>query len=293
MITAEDRQLRRRYIGSSDAPCLFGADPFKTAADLWLMKTGRAEDAETNDAMRRGNFLEPAIIAWAEEHLGRPLRRTGLFVRRPDCDELCANLDAFLPPCDVAPGGAVIEAKTASTATNPDEWGEAGSDEVPERVIIQNHHAMWLVGQPCRVAFVPVLLPVFGRFDFRMYRVERNDELAEAIAAEGRRFKREYVDGNTPPPDVLPSLEVLKRVRREPATVEDVPDDVVDAWIAERAARLDAEKREEAAQAALLAAMKSAEGGRHSGGLVTYLETHRKAYAVEAKSYRQLRLKKG
>jgi len=124
-----------------------------------------------------------------------------------------------------------------------------------------------------------------------MYEVRRDDALAEAVAARGREFMERYVRTDTPPPDVLPNLDVLRRVRREPNKVVPVPDELVDAWQAERAARLQAEKREAEAQRALLAALGEAEAGDFGRGRVTYLETKRKAYAVEETTYRTLRVK--
>lgn len=289
MITAEQRELRKHYIGSSDSPAIVGVDPYRSAADVFLEKTGQADGFDGNEHTDRGNLLEPVLIEWFAQHVGRPLRTSGLFVTRTDCGELCANLDAFLPPCDLAPGGAVVECKTS---VNRDEWGEAGTDEVPERVIVQTHHAMWMVGPPCRVAFVPVLLPGFRSFDFRVYRVDRNDELADAVAEQCRRFKREHVDALVPPSDFRPSIEVLKRVRREPGKVIPLADDLVDRWIAAKAAEKQAREDREQTEAELVGALRDAEAGSYSRGLVIYMETKRKGYTVEPCAYRSLRLKK-
>jgi putative phage-type endonuclease len=284
-ITTEQRELRRKFIGSSDAPAILGVDPHRSAYDVYLEKTGQADGFEGNADTDRGTLLEPVLIQWAAQQL-----KGGLvpcqFVVRPDAPALCANLDAFLRPCDDAPGGAVIEAKTA---TNADEWGDPGTDEVPDRVLIQTHHAMYLVG--CRLAFVPVLLPVFGRFDFRLYKVERNDELADVVAQRGIAFWREHVEPRVPPTGCLPSLEVLKRVRRQPNKIIPVPDELVDAVILTRAARKDAEESCKDAEVALLTALGDAEGGQYSRGSLSYLETKRKGYTVEATTFRSLRIK--
>jgi putative phage-type endonuclease len=286
VITPEQRELRRKYVGSSDAPALFGLDPYRTAADVWLSKTGRVEDGETTEAQDRGNLLEPAVLDWAEREIGEWFAR-GSFLAS---GHLCANFDGIHdgPGRTVSP--FLVEAKTTTKA---DEWGEPGTDEVPERVIVQVHHQFVVAGHDFRVAYVPVLMPLFGRFDFRMYEVRRDDALAEAVAARGREFMERYVLKDTPPPDVLPNLDVLRRVRREPGKVVQVADELVDAWQAERAARLEAEKREAEAQRALLAALGEAEAGDFGRGRVTYLETKRKAYAVEETTYRTLRVKKG
>jgi putative phage-type endonuclease len=284
MLTNEQRQLRRGYVGSSDSPAICGVDLFKTPWDVWAEKTGHVEPFAGNEATERGNLLEPVILNWAERELGVPFRRDIFHgVSRGDA-RLCANLDA---ECVVDGAPVIVEAKSA---TNPDEWGQEGTAEVPERVLVQTHHAMAVTGY--KVAYVPVLLPVFNRFEFRLYRVERNDQLAQAIAAEAEKFWTEYVVTGTPPPDSEPSLEVLRRVRRIPEKVVDVSDEIVDAWRVLRSARLKAEDEEQAAQAAVIAALGDAEAGQCPlGRLVTYFETTRKEHVVKASTFRQLRLK--
>jgi predicted phage-related endonuclease len=158
-------------------------------------------------------------------------------------------------------------------------------------VLIQVHHQMYVCGPEFRIAYVPVVLPVFNRFDFRLYSVGRSDELANEVADRCRAFWREHVEPRVPPTGSVPSLEVLKRVRRQPNKTVPVPDELVDGWIAQRAARLQAEKDEEAAKVELLTALGDAEAGEYSRGRVEYMELKRKGYTVEPSTYRALRTK--
>lgn len=43
MITESERELRTRYIGSSDAAAVCGLNPYRSAYDCWLEKTHRVE----------------------------------------------------------------------------------------------------------------------------------------------------------------------------------------------------------------------------------------------------------
>lgn len=277
MLTPEQSIARRKYIGSSDAPALMGVDPYRSASDVYLEKTGIAEGFAGNEHTERGNLLEPVVLTWAARQLSGFIERDVMF----SGGHLCVNLDAHCP------NEFSVEAKTA---TNADEWGEQGTDQVPERVIIQCHHGFAITGY--RLAYVPVLLPVFGRFEFRMYRVERDDALASAVAEHGERFWREHVQARVPPADFRPSLEVLRRVRRVPEKVVPIPGEFVDKFVAARAARYQAEDAEDAARRDLLAVLDDAEGGQcEDGRLVTYLETKRKGYVVEDTSFRTLRVK--
>lgn len=282
MITEQQRLERRNHLGSSDVAALFGIDPYKTAFDVWLDKTGRADDFEGNENCDRGNDLEPVILNWAERELAAPLIRN-VYCHDKAGTFLAANLDADCPQLD-----AIVEAKSS---VNLDEWGEPYTDEIPERTIIQTHVGMFCAGR--KMAYVPLLAPVFGRFDWRMYQVEFKPALSEAIEREAESFWKNHVMADTPPEGVIGSIEVLKRIRREPNKIADISGELVDRWIAAKAAAAQAKDDADAAQAEVLTAMMDAEGARTEDGRdMTYLETARKGYVVALCNYRTLRLLK-
>jgi putative phage-type endonuclease len=281
-LTTEQREARRHYIGSSDSPAIMGLDPYRSAADVWLEKTGRAADFAGNDATDRGNYLEPALLAFAEQTLGVPLTRDVMVKHQGGV--LAANLDAVNYD-----GPFIVEAKSSVV---PEGWGEQGTDQVPDRVLVQTHHAMYVAGIAFRVAWVPVVLPGFRSFDFRMYCVARNDALAEAVAQAGVAFMERHVRTDTPPDDFRPSLEVLKRVRREPNKTVSIADELALAYTLAKAQYAEAKQHCEQAERSLLAAMGDAEAAECPTGKFTYFQVSRKAYTVEATTYRQLRFSK-
>lgn len=282
MITAEQAIARSTRIGSSDAAAIMGLDPFKSASDVYLEKIGAVESFAGNDATDRGNWLEPALIAFAEHKLGKRFIPNKLFIHESGL--LCANLDAITPSMEEA-----IEAKSTVMG---EEWGEAGTDEVPDRVQVQVHHQFANVTS-LRVIWVPVVLPGYRTFDWRMYRCERNDELVHMVESSALKFMYEHVKPQTPPSDFKPSLEVLKRVKREPASSIDISPELVDAWIVANAAKKKAEDDVKEAQCAMIAALSHTEAGiLPDGRRVTYFETTRKGYTVEETTFRQLRLVK-
>jgi putative phage-type endonuclease len=287
VITAAQREARRKYAGSSDAAAICGLDPYRSAADVWLAKTGRADDFAGNEHTDRGNLLEPVVLTWARERIGRDFARDVMDVGA--CGLLAANFDGRSGGS--VPEPFVVEAKTTVT---DDEWGDEGTDQVPDRVVCQVHHQMTVAGPEFRVAFVPVLIPGFKAFDFRLYRVDRDDELADALAARCRAFMTDHVRADVRPADFKPSLDVLKRVRREPDKLLDgmLSADLVDAWEQAKLTLKQAKEEEEKVKAALIAALDVAEGALCPQGLITYLQTSRKGYVVEPTTYRTLRLKK-
>jgi putative phage-type endonuclease len=273
MLNVEQLAARRKYLGSSDTAAVLELDPYRSPSDVWMDKTGRAEPFAGNDATERGNLMEPMLVTFAERKLGLKLHRNQFLHGRTGC--LCANIDAMsLDP------SAVIEAKTSVLA---DEWGEPGTDQVPTRVTVQVHHQMYVVGPHCRIAYVPVLIAGYRDFDFRMYAVERDDEIANQIAAKATEFWEKYVVTDTPPTGFRPSLEVLKRVRREPGKTADIDMDLWEADIAAQSASKLAEEAADTTRAALLTALGDAEAGRLADGRVfTYLEQNQRRIDSDA-----------
>lgn len=281
MITQEQRLARADKIGSSDAAAILGLDPYRSAADVYLEKTGQAAGFEGNDNTDRGELLEPAIIEYAMRELGwAHCGRDRMFTHASGL--LVSNLDACAPD-----NGEIIEAKTT---VDPTGWGQDGTDEVPERVLAQVHHQFVCVPS-ARVAWVPVLMPGFKKFDFRLYKVARNDELCAAVEQQGLDFMRNHVLPRVQPSDFRPSLEVLKRVRRTPSKIVPVADELVERYLAATAAKKTVCDDCEKAQSYLLAAMGDAEGATWSGGSITYFEVNRKEFVTAASTYRQLRVK--
>lgn len=283
-LTPEQLADRKNHLGSSEMAAVMGLDQHASAWDVWAIKTGRADGFSGNDATRRGNYLEGGLMMFAEYELGCPIERNVSIVDPGGI--LAVNLDGRCVQLN-----ANVEAKSISGDINPDEWGEDEyTDIVPNRVIIQTHTAMEVSG--LRVSYVPVVLPIFKRFEYRIYRVDFNPELGAQIRAAGERFWREHVMADLPPSDSVPSMEVLKRMRRTPGKVATVDEALVEAWRDDKDAEKTAKNRAAESQAALLVAMGDADGARtEHGAELTYFEQTRKEFVSKASTFRVLRLK--
>lgn len=281
MISPEQKEKRRKYIGSSDAAAVIGIDPYRSPADVFLEKTGMLAEWDGNTATDAGTRLERTVLEWAADELGL-LNMTGTWFEQGIA---CANLDAL-----IIGKPEIVEAKTTGIVGPRDEaFGEPGTDELPDRIIIQVHHQMAVCGPEYRVTWVPVLI---GGVGFRMYRVDRNDDLAVAIANQERYFWHEHVLKGVPPSDSVPSLEVLKRIKRTPETFATVPDELMDRLDMLKLVASGAEKSAKEIHAAVLATMQpiNADGIRTpSGRTFGYLEQSRKGFTVEPTSFRLLR----
>lgn len=288
MITAEQRQARRSVIGGSDVAAVLGMNPWKTAWDVWAEKRGLVAEGKSSEAADLGNMLEDPIVDWALEHLAAAAVRRDLVVQHAEHGFLAANLDTAI---DLAGGqSAVIEAKTAGLmGPLSAEWGEEGTDQIPTHYILQVQHQMLCGGENYRVAYVPALLGGRGR---QMFKVDRNERLIGAMLPALVAFWKDHVEAGVPPEQSAPSLDLAKRIRREPASVVELPDQVVADFEAAREACKRANDAKEEAEGRLLAALGTAEAGTFGGGMVTYLESQRKAYSVAASAYRSLRIKR-
>lgn len=285
-ITEAQREERRKFLGSSDAPAIIGVNPWKNAADVFWEKIRTPSESQhppEDDAIIVGNFCEDAVLNWFEKETGYITRRNQTRLHQNQI--MAANLDAV-----VEERKEIVEVKTSGIITpfNRDEWGEVGTDELPERVIIQTQHQMAVAGPEYRLAWVPVLL---GGIGFRLYKVDRNDELIAALEQVEIRFWNEYVLTKTPPPDQIPTLSTLKKVQRQAFKTAHINGDLVIAWTLAKADYARAAKAKEQAERAILNALGDAEEGISPAGHVTYLEQTRKEYVVKAGTFRVLRKK--
>jgi putative phage-type endonuclease len=260
-ITEEQRQWRRRHLGSSDIAAVLGCDPWRTPYDIWLDKTGQLPDFEPNEEMEIGTILEDGVLTWAEKSLGMLLRNQSMVVQGLP---IGTNIDAI-----VVADGNPVEAKTTAVIGGmaSDEWGDERTDELPDRVILQCHvHMMATLKDIC---FVPALI---GGRGFVMYEVKRDQDIVDIISERACDFWNKYVVPVIAPPESLPSISSIKKMRRIPNKVVDLHDDLINRWLSAKNVLKDAEREAEEAQNALLASLGDADGGNSNLGKITYME---------------------
>lgn len=276
-------------------PALLGVDPFKTAGDCWAEKTGRLPIADDDEhgvnARTIGSALEPVLLDAVERRLHRPLARQ-VFYRHPTAPMACSvdgiALDAPAVLADAKTAGLLGASRLL------DAYGDDGTDDVPESVLLQVHHSFAVLdAQPDvpRVveAWIPALL---GGRGFRCYRILRDDDLvAELVDMETDWWDR-YVVGNTCPPRDPPSLTTLRAYRRRADAPAKIIDPVlVGEWLQAKAVKTKAEEFEETCRRFVLADLDDAEVGQCALGRVTYYETARAGYTVAPSTVRTLRFK--
>lgn len=192
MPRADWLEVRKSGIGGSDAAAAVGLNPYTSALELWLEKTGRADGLprpdpdDTTEPVYWGTLLEPIVAASYTKQTGNRVRRVNAVLQHPTIPFMLANVDReIVGNRDVS----ILECKTA---------GEFGSrlwrEQVPEYVQIQVQHQLAVTGK--QAADVAVLL-CGQRLD--VHRIERDDALIARLIELEDEFWR-HVETDTPPP---------------------------------------------------------------------------------------------
>jgi len=186
--------VRKRGIGSSDAAAAVGLNPYKSALELWLEKTGREDKLPSIDPhdeespMYWGNILEPIVAKHYSSRSGHRVRRLNAVLQhpQPELSWMLANIDREVMGSDEV---QILECKTAGI-NGARLWKEG----VPEYVQLQVQHQLAVTGK--KAADVAVLL---GGQHLEIYRIQRDDELIARLIQLERQFWH-YVETDTPPP---------------------------------------------------------------------------------------------
>lgn len=297
MLTEQQAIERKKYLGASDAPAVLGVDPFgRTPACVWREKTGRSPGAEETRPMRLGKYFELPAIHYAADEIGLSININTETIVHPS-GLLCCHLDGLVED------GSIVEAKLSNF---PAEWGDEGTDEVPENYLVQVAHQFACV-PAAQVCWMPVVMPIGGRVECRLFKINRNNELVEQVVAAGIEFMERYVKRDVPPPDFIASLDVLKRQRRNVGMSVPISRELIEKLEAAKAIEKEAVTIRERAEAELLTALGDTEIGACDGKpVVAYpLQTMRRIdakrlererpdvvaqYMIETQ-YRVLRLK--
>jgi len=126
---------RRGLRNASETPAVLGLSPWVTPYQLWLMKTGRAEQA-VNAAMQRGTALEPLARHAYEVETGQVMQplvlQDGLY---------SASLDGM-----TLDGDLIVEIKCPYKGAASALWQSVEGGEVPANYRAQIQHQLMVSG---------------------------------------------------------------------------------------------------------------------------------------------------
>lgn len=272
-LTAEQQEVRRTGVGSSEIAILAGLDPYRTPLDLYARKLG-LDDFRDTAPMRWGRRLEAAIAAEYEESQGVRLVSPGT-MRHEKHPVVVATPDRIVfPSILTAPAQRVLEIKTAS-ARMADEWGDPGTDEVPQRYVAQVAWEMAVTGLP--TADLAVLI---AGNDFRIYHLTRDEDLEAGLIELAERFWRDHVEPRRPPIETAPPASVCdylkRRYPRDSGAILDADpalNETVQAYLLARQGRDEDAAAVEELEARIKTAIGDASGIRGAWGQITWKAT--------------------
>lgn len=183
-------KYRRCGIGGSDVSIIAGINPFKSAYQLWMEKTGQAEPEQTDsDFAHFGTLLEPIVRKEFTARTGIKVRRRHAILQSEEHPFMIADLDGVINENGRM---AVFEAKTAS-AYKQEVW----ENGIPAAYMLQVQHYMAVTG-----AGKTYIAALVGGNRFFCHEVIRDDGMIAKITAMEQHFWEDHVvKGIEPPPD--------------------------------------------------------------------------------------------
>ncbi|MEY8392912.1 lambda-exonuclease family protein [Lachnospiraceae bacterium 45-W7] len=180
-------KYRTKGIGGSDVSIIAGINPFKSAHQLWLEKTGQTEPEQTDsDYAHFGTLLEPIVRKEFTARTGIKVRQKHMLLQSEEYPFMLADLDGVINDNGEF---AVFEAKTAS-AYKQEVWEEG----VPALYILQIQHYMSVTG--AKRTYIAALV---GGNRFFYHVVERDEEMIGKIITMEKYFWETHVEGGVEP----------------------------------------------------------------------------------------------
>ena len=184
---------RTQGIGASDSGSALGVNPYKTPFDLWQEKTKKITppDLSDNPHVKRGIRMEPIIRDWVKEDLGITIRKDNKTHFSEEYPFLYSHTDGFIQ------GKKRIAEIKAPSLHMLNQYGEEGTDEIPDYYLTQGIHMMLV--QP-EIEGVDYFIQ-FPGLEIKQYLLDRSDHMIKNYKDAITRFW-DFVVHDTPPPPI-------------------------------------------------------------------------------------------
>lgn len=191
---------RTKYLGGSDVAGILGISPWRTPLEVYLDKVQpriKQVDHSKQKVFTRGQRMEPYVIDLLSEETGLEIIHRGNRYIHRDYGFIAAEIDAE------AATGENIEIKTVSPF-KAKEWGEVQTDAIPVHYTAQAMHGLMVTNK--QVCVFGVLI---GGDDFRIYRVERDEETIQAILEREVAFWDRVKNLNPPEATTVSDISLM------------------------------------------------------------------------------------
>lgn len=213
------RELRARNVGGSEIAALFNLSPYTTHYRIWHEKRGLLTPVEIeNERIQAGQFLEPAIIQWANAKWGLRLQKCHEYVEHPTLEGMGCTPDAF----DLEDTEYLAQIKNVDGLRFSIEW-EAEGDTItkaPIHILLQVQHEM----EACQKKHSYLIVCVGGN---RLYVMDckRDDDTCRIIRNKIAAF---WASTEPPSPEFDKDADTIARIKKSlPAMkFDDLSDDM-------------------------------------------------------------------
>lgn len=209
-------KAREDGIGASEVSAIVGLNPWETPYSLYLKKTHQVPPTEENDAMRRGHYLEDAVVQWWMHETGEQV------IKASAADIIYVNPEhpymRVTPDRIVKGRNKILEVK--STAI---QMGET----IPDYYLCQVTYQMYVTG-----IHNAELIYIQGGLTFGRFIVDYDEEFAEYLAQKVTEFWTENILGMKEP-DAINVADLAVKVPKSTPEKSIEADDTVKSQVEE------------------------------------------------------------
>lgn len=224
---------RMSGVGGSEIASIMGENPWHTAHELWLQKTGKMPAFEGNAATLMGHILEPAVASWYERETLNIVEIDDTHYRALEAPWLCGNIDRHVV------GGGILECKTSDTHDPfSDGWGDGNQyHPVTRELVVEDHKIpryyelqvrlyMLVTGAPWADLAV-IFKSLKSGEPFRVYRIYPDTDDTAAMIKAGHDFM-EMVFNDIEPPMSAAEIAKAHAKNKSVASAVDVDGEIVE-----------------------------------------------------------------
>ncbi len=203
MSREEWKEIRKSYLGGSDASVALNMNPYKSALQLYYEKVGYPleDEFDGNLQTKIGNLLEDVVAEVFIEKTGFILEKDTNMYQHSEHLFMLANLDYIV--YDEKGNKAILECKTANYFGGS-KWKENG---VPLHYELQCRHYMAVMN--IDICYIACLYDN-NEDGFIYFAIERDLDIENKIIEEERLFWELYVKECNEPPIVKANSEKTK-----------------------------------------------------------------------------------
>jgi predicted phage-related endonuclease len=291
-VTDRDEWLARRALDltASDIAAAAGLDRFKTPLQLYAEKTGMIMPAADNAMMRRGRWLESAVLeAIRDEHPEWDVVPVKRYYRDTEL-RLGATPDARAVTDE--PGFTNIQCKVVSRPTYERDWS-AGP---PTGYVLQTLTEAMLMGAD-RSLLAALVIDTYSA-ELYLHPVPRHEAAEARVRAMAVEFWANIAAGRRPAADYARDAEVIEALH--PVSVSEPVLDLsgdnmlpvlLSHYAVQKSAMALAKKALGEIEAEIKEKLGDAEVAELPGWRISWKSQHRKEHLVKASDYRVLRVR--